>query len=144
MILKLEPSIKPNRKHLFMMYKNIWQEWLDSNLDWDEKWQRLHFLETFNFDNLFFIKKDSRKIGYLQMVFNKPILYIEKFEILKEFQHKGYGNRIIKFLRTEYYNQPVTIQLFVLLENLDAFTFYTKCGFEIIREDKYYYKMQLK
>lgn len=91
-------------------------------------------------DDIYRIYDDDLHIGYITLIkMEDGYLQIDDFYILKEYQHQGYGNKVIKYLTDKYHK----LQLYVFRSNLVALNLYKKFNFEIIDNDVVMYKMRM-
>ena len=128
----------------FAIRKNAMFEYIQQSKGWDETAEMKQHIEDFNTDVMQIIHTGSKPIGVFESVDEEGIIYVHGLYILKEFQNRKIGSRIMKEIihKANSENKPVKLQ--VLKVNTGARDFYLKHGFTIEEENEYYFKMIYK
>lgn len=127
-LVKVEKTEKDFIDLIYKSYSETFPE--------DERREKENFLKLFEKENVsvYFIEKDREKIGYL-VAWQLGFLFVEHFEIFKNFRNQGWGGDVLKLLIEKYD--------FVVLESEPDFLdekaksrieFYKRNGFSIIDE----------
>ncbi len=84
--------------------------------------------------------ENEKLVGYINYYLIYDRIEIANFNVLEEYQNKGIGTKLLKFL-IECYDQKITnITLEVRSNNLKAINIYKKMGFKEKAIRKNYYK----
>ena len=85
---------------------------------------------------------DSKKVGvYAVHITENGDLFINEISILKEYQHKGIGRKILEEQLKENKQKGIRTILQVFKEN-PAKTLYEKLGFKVYGENETHYQME--
>ncbi len=107
------------------------------------------FVDTFkNGEVLVFRDNQEKLISYISLDYpEKNIAWIASFQVLKKFQSKGIGTKMIKLVEEFVKNKKCSeINFTVSKKNGMAIRFYDKLGFVFVNDFKndVYYKMRRK
>ncbi len=104
---------------------------------WNKKNALKKIREAFKKDDLYVILSKSKIAGFVMSQINsdnQEKAYIEEIWLKPEFQGKGLGKALMKFIEHYYRNKGVkTVQL-VAKRNCGAFKFYKKIGYTESKE----------
>ncbi len=87
--------------------------------------------------DLFVCYADNKPIGNCELLHNDNIVKIEDFDILTDYQRKGYGTQFLKFLLEEAHKYGSEIAYLVTDQEDSAKEMYTKCGFSKVGENTF-------
>ena len=82
---------------------------------------------------------DNHVIGFINYYLVYERLEIANFNVLDEYQNKGYGDKLLKYLIKKYQNNKTNITLEVRKDNDKAIYLYEKNGFKNVAIRKNYY-----
>lgn len=83
-------------------------------------------------DNLYKVVEYKKNIiAVLELKFFQDVIFINYISVKKYFQHKGIGTYILKNIKNEYLSHYKHISLDVFKDNLIAYNWYKKIGFDI-------------
>lgn len=108
-------------------YKDIF---LDEFLDEDTPEKRTQeYLESCNDKKVcyYIICEDDKKVGIVKLIDDEDACELSSFYILEEYRNKGFGKRVIEYLRKEFSKKKLL--LWVLDCNIKAIKFYENNGF---------------
>lgn len=110
------------------------------NSPWNKE-QFLYELNDNDLGNAYVYELDNKIIGYGMLWYLFENADITNLAIKKEYQNKGYGKELLKFLLIDALkNDCEFVHLEVRVNNDNAINLYKKFGFEIIRTRKAYYE----
>jgi len=76
-----------------------------------------------------------------KLPFNKKCCYLYNFEILKSYRNKGYGHQVLQYIKKEYLNTCVVLD--VLPSNKNAMHLYESENFKLFENDSYYHETMI-
>lgn len=88
---------------------------------------------------IYILKENNVLISYISLSFDGEIVEIYNLCVNKDYEHKGYGYQILKFI-IDYYKDASSFILEVRRSNDKAINLYKKVGFKEIYVRKNYYK----
>ena len=94
-----------------------------------------------NFKLAHIISVDCQKIGFIKLEMSAAKITIFQFQILPEYQGKGYGRRILSNFMSEAKNKSVCLSV---LKANPAYKLYQRLGFTKVDEDDYEYHLEYK
>lgn len=129
---------------LFELKKENFKWYVDKIWGWndDDQKQRLKQDLEEHLAHKRIILVDSKKVGvYAVHITENGDLFINEISILKEYQHKGIGRKILEEQLKENKQKGIRTILQVFKENL-AKTLYEKLGFKVYGENETHYQME--
>lgn len=127
---------------VFNIIKITMKDYIEEIRGWDEGLEHLFFKEEMSEEDNYVIKVDNERIAYLSLDKTADNIEIENLLILPKYQNKGIGTRIIKDLIRECKLKEKNLSLKAFKINEKANKFYTALGFNLVGEDKDYYKYE--
>ncbi len=127
--LHIEAASESHSMALWLLFKEAMQPYVDAIWGWDELFQRHKFKHDLSKLETWVITHNERVIGYVQYSIHTHDIFVSMFIIHPSYQSKGYGLRIIRFLRAQ--NRRKLIKLECLRMNPAAYSFYKKNGFSL-------------
>ena len=81
--------------------------------------------------------EEGEAVGYIAFYLNdkEKQIYIPLICVSPKYQHMGIGTKMLSYLESLYKGQYETVGLEVVKENMNAYNFYVKQGFEV-NEDR--------
>lgn len=110
-------------------YQGIFsQEYLDSD---SLSSRREEFLRSLDDNRCVYLRleEEGQTAGIVKLIDNVDEIEISSIYILEKYRGCGFGRKVIEYIFSEY--KDLRIVLWVLEVNLNARTFYEKCGFEL-------------
>ena len=129
---------------LFELKKQNFKWYVDKIWGWndDDQKQRLKQDLEEHLAHKRIILVDSKKVGvYAVHITENGDLFINEISILKEYQHKGIGRKILEEQLKENKQKGIRTILQVFKEN-PAKTLYEKLGFKVYGENETHYQME--
>lgn len=129
---------------LFELKKENFKWYVDKIWGWndDDQKQRLKQDLEEHLAHKRIILVDSKKVGvYAVHITENGDLFINEISILKEYQHKGIGRKILEEQLKENKQKGIRTILQVFKEN-PAKTLYEKLGFKVYGENETHYQME--
>lgn len=129
---------------LFELKKENFKWYVDKIWGWndDDQKQRLKQDLEEHLAHKRIILVDSKKVGvYTVHITENGDLFINEISILKEYQHKGIGRKILEEQLKENKQKGIRTILQVFKEN-PAKTLYEKLGFKVYGENETHYQME--
>lgn len=121
---------------LFPIYSNVWKTIYHQlyNSNWDDSWQKAQFKTHLIHENLHLIFADDILIGYIEYFRNKIGLQIEKFDVITEWQRKGFGSQVLSLITND---NLLISELYVEVHknNIKSISFYEKNNFVYMEEN---------
>ncbi|WP_230208932.1 GNAT family N-acetyltransferase [Nostocoides sp. HKS02] len=113
---------------------------------WSDSQQRAFHAEWFDPQRLSIIVAGGQDIGVLDAeVRADGTAYLARVEILPEYQGRGIGGRVIQqFVEHARTQAARTVELDVLLANVDAQRLYERLGFEHVADSRLRRRMRLQ
>jgi len=130
---------------LFELKKENFKWYVDKIWGWndDDQKQRLKQDLEEHLAHKRIILVDSKKVGvYAVHITENGDLFINEISILKEYQHKGIGRKILEEQLKENKQKGIRTILQVFKEN-PAKTLYEKLGFKVYGENETHYQMKM-
>ncbi|MEM2271915.1 MAG: GNAT family N-acetyltransferase [Archaeoglobaceae archaeon] len=86
---------------------------------------------------------EKRVIGMGKLILFDDYSYIGCLVVSDEYQHKGYGSRIVKYLcALSLLNNRTRVLTEVMRENTKALNFFKRLGFRVIKENLWTYTLE--
>lgn len=129
---------------LFKLKKENFKVYVDKIWGWkdDDQKERLQQDLKEHLEHKRIILNDNRPIGvYVVHTTEEGNLFINEISILKEYQHRGIGRKILEEQLRENHEKGIrtTLQVF---KNNPAKSLYEKLGFKVYEETETHYKME--
>lgn len=129
---------------LFELKKENFKWYVDKIWSWndDDQKQRLKQDLEEHLAHKRIILVDSKKVGvYAVHITENGDLFINEISILKEYQHKGIGRKILEEQLNENRQKGIRTILQVFKDN-PAKTLYEELGFKVYGENETHYQME--
>ncbi|RYL95733.1 GNAT family N-acetyltransferase [Sporolactobacillus sp. THM7-4] len=136
LIVQIKPSLRKAKNgdldFVFELNKVNFKDFIDKIRGWDDKIEYQDLKQIFHPDGDFIITLDKKDIGFLSLQFNSNNIHVRHIEILPQYKHKGIGTKIFDSLKEK--ELPITLE--VTKNNIPAYLFYRKLGFQVMDEVK--------
>ena len=116
------------------MHKQAIGEYVAATWGWDEDVQRQMFSERFTLSRRV-IQVDGVDVGVLEFEERPEEVYLGLVELLPQWQNKGIGTQILRWLRRRAEESHRRLTLHVLKANLRARRLYEREGLRIVEEE---------
>lgn len=110
----------------------VMKESLEQAGRFDEKRVRARLLYGYQAHQTRVIYMDDRVVGFYVVETRVDCFYLSHLYIDLEYQNKGFGNIVIKQIKSEFSSLPIRLNA---LKESRANRFYQKHGFSVIQED---------
>ena len=136
---------KDIKEFIYQLKKVSYKKYIEEYCGmWDEDAQRKYFEEFIDTvkDDTWIIQLDGNNIGFFNGETLKDGGYgIGNICILKEYQRKGIGSKILKDIIDAHKDQDIYIQCF---KSNPVISLYKRLGFKIYAQDEVHYKLIIK
>ncbi|WP_114947497.1 GNAT family N-acetyltransferase [Microvirga calopogonii] len=105
---------------------SAWMKWVDPD-------QEALFASLWRPNDTMIITLDDRDTGWVEFRQVEGELFLKQLYISPAYQRRGIGSRVMRLLLEERCRMAKSMALFVLKNN-PALRFYTRHGFQIVRE----------
>lgn len=141
-VIKLRTAKNDDLDFLYNLHKSTLREYIDQIWGWDEKWQRKYFSQRFELEELQIITLEGIDIGSISVIHKDQEIFLNRIEILPEYQNRGIGTCLIKkiMINAQSKGKSITLQVFKI--NKRARKLYEGLGFSICGETRTHYQMK--
>ncbi len=140
MDITFQPYQKNDKTYLWMTYEQAMKTHIEEMWGWDMTWQKNDFENSLMEYQTFILSTPIDRIGYLQLKYNLENTFISMIILEPQYQSRGFGPRILEMVQSVQPEKPLTLRCFQA--NKLAYTFYIRCGFEVLGTDDYFISMQ--
>mgnify|MGYP006267770781 CR=1 FL=1 len=130
--MNLRPSKINDLALLFDIHQSVFRSHIEKLWGWDEDWQRENFASECATSETSVIEVDGHIAGYIQLLEQESLIYIQNIAISPTFQGKGIGTLLLKNLQSSAAVKKITICLGVFQTNRSAQRLYEQLGFHTI------------
>ena len=129
-----------DQEWLYDLYCKTMKPRIEATWGWNESFQRIGFCENLNPTRWKIISSDNEEVGGFVLTQNDGHFWLEMIIVKPEYQRKGIGKRIIKYLQDIARKKPFPLKLSVIKAN-PVKPFYLKLGFKQFDDDGAFYKL---
>ena len=104
---------------------------IEATWGWDEAWQRADFDRRLAAYVVSIIEAEYRAAGSLWLEWKPESLYIHEVQVLPEYQNKGLGTEVVRYVIEQGAQRQLPVTLSVVPANPRAKRLYERLGFEV-------------
>lgn len=128
---------------LYDLHVATMREAISATWGWDEAWQEQDFFNRFAPERTRIILMSGEVVGMVEIDERPEELFLVNIKIVPNFQGKGVGAGVLRWMISRAANRHVPIRLQVLRANLRARRLYERLGFREIEQTEAYVHMEL-
>ncbi len=126
----------------YQLYRESLFEFIDQAFGWNEAFQQQRFRSSYPIDSLRWLTDvNSQRIGVLSFVDKDQSLHLSLLLLYQAHRGLGLGSLVMKKLEGLAEGSGHKITLSTFRENKGAVAFYQKLGYQIDKQDEYFYEM---
>lgn len=126
---------------VYALFRSTMKHHIEQTWGWDELFQKHGFAENLPASSFTIVLLDQEAIGAYSLVEKADHFWLEMLLLLKQFQGRGLGTRLLKTLQEKALSREKPLRLSVLKIN-SAHEFYRKRGFICRGEDTWSWKLE--
>lgn len=126
----------------YQLYRESLFEFIDQVFGWNEAFQQQRFRSSYSIDSLRWLTDvNSQRIGVLSFLNKDQSLHLSLLLLYQAHLGLGLGSLVMKKLEGLATANGHKITLSTFRENKGAVAFYQKLGYQIDKQDEYFYEM---
>ena len=126
---------------LYNINKQAFKPYVEKVWGWDEDSQRERFKSSFEIKNTSLLIVNKKPVGFYKVDYGKDKIFVESIALIKDFQSKGIGTKILQKIIQDSEKRNLPIYLRVLKVNNRAKMLYERLGFKQYAETKTHFLM---
>lgn len=140
MSINLRTATSEDFGFLFHLHKITQMAYIEAIWGWNEENQLEYHRTSYGTAETCIIQLDDEDIGVLSLIRHDGYIFMQRLEILPEYQRRGIGSQIIRFVVEQASEQEKSVSLHVFKSN-PAHELYEDLGFYIVSETETHYRM---
>ena len=119
---------------IFNTYKATMKAYIEAITEWDEFAQRQHYEATFSVKDFQIVQFDAEDVGVLSLLDLDTYTFLARIEILPDYQNRGLGSAILRWLiqDAKKHKKPIMLRVY---KNNPAQHLYRRLGWQVVSQD---------
>ena len=128
--MRLRPATQEDSAFAFLVKEKAFRHHVEALWGWDDEEQRQSHSRRFTAQEFFVIEFEDVDVGVLAKVVSTDHVTVKQLFILPEYQHRGIGREVMRFVLRAASEAQQAVELRVLKVNSKALSFFESLGFK--------------